>query len=141
MATTGVGSSSGTNSSNIVAKGSRDAFSELKTEDFLNLMITELQNQDPLNPADNTQLLEQLSQMQSIESTTKLTTTLESVLLGQSLSTASGLIDKRIEGLDDDGNAISGIVSRVVVSDRTPKLIVDEKEVSLTNVRQVNPSE
>ena len=39
---------------------------DLKTVDtnqFLTLMITELQNQDPLNPMDNTQMLQQISQI------------------------------------------------------------------------------
>ena len=45
-------------------------------------MITELQNQDPLNPMDNTQMLEQINQIRQIGATDKLTSTLDSVLLG-----------------------------------------------------------
>ena len=42
------------------------ALQNLNMNDFLKLMISELQNQDPLNPMDNSQLLQQISQMREI---------------------------------------------------------------------------
>ena len=42
-------------------------------DDFLKLMIAELQNQDPLDPMENSEMLQQLSQMRSIGATDKLT--------------------------------------------------------------------
>src|SRR5262245_59397869 len=35
--------------------------SALKAEDFINMMVTQLQNQDPLEPAKNSELLAQMS--------------------------------------------------------------------------------
>lgn len=65
-----------------------DAYSNLGSDEFLKLLVTELSNQDPTNPTDTSQLLSQLSQIRDIQSTDKLTETLESVVLGQSIATA-----------------------------------------------------
>src|SRR5207244_2763745 len=92
-----------------------DAFSNLQIQDFIKLMISELQNQDPLNPMDNTQIMQEVSQMQSITSTTKLTQTLGQVLLGQNLASGGNLIGKGIVGLTDDGKQVVGTVDSLSI--------------------------
>jgi flagellar basal-body rod modification protein FlgD len=46
-------------------------------EDFLNLLITQLQNQDPLNPTDSTEFTAQLAQFSSLEQLTNVNDNLE----------------------------------------------------------------
>ena len=48
------------------ATGSR--FNELSSEEFIKIIFTELQNQDPFKPNDSGALLEQLNSIRSIES-------------------------------------------------------------------------
>ena len=48
--------------------GSSSSKMSLKTEDFIKMMITQLQNQDPMQPADNNQLLAQMSQIGQLQS-------------------------------------------------------------------------
>ena len=47
---------------------------------FLKLLVTQLNNQDPLNPLDNAQLTSQLAQMSTVSGVEKLNTTLQSLL-------------------------------------------------------------
>ena len=122
-------------------KPQSDAFTDLKIEDFIKLMVTELQNQDPLNPTDNNQILQQMSQMQSINSTQKLNTTLDAVLLGQNLSNAGSLIGKTVVGLTDKGDDITGKVDSVTVLSGTPRLVIGEDSIALSNVRLILPPE
>ena len=122
--------------------GADEALRGLDLGDFVNLIIAELQNQDPLNPLDNSEMLNQLSQIREIDSTTKLSETLDSVLLGQNLAMGSSLIGKKIEALatDDFGNnaqRISGRVDRVLVEDGTIRLRVGGRSVSLNNISEI----
>jgi len=50
-----------------------DAYSSLDMSDFIELMVAELTNQDPLNPMDNSEMMAQLTQMSAIESNQQLT--------------------------------------------------------------------
>ena len=125
---------SGTSSSASAA----DPFANLSMSDFLNLMITELQNQDPTSPEDSSEIMQEIGQMQSIQSTTELNSTLNALNLGQGLTSASLLINQNIQGLDDNGNSVNGTVSSVVMNNGTPSLVVGNSTVQLSNVQQVN---
>jgi hypothetical protein len=94
----------------------------LSVDSFLKLMITELQNQDPLNPMDSSQMLDQISQMRQITSSDKLTSTLDSVLLGQNIASSTNLIGANVVGISDDNQKVSGVVSSVSINNGTPKL-------------------
>lgn len=117
---------------------------DLNSSDFLQLMITELQQQDPLNPMDNTQLVQQISAIRDLSATTKLTGTLDTVLMGQNIATASGLIGKKVDALDDKGNTVQGTVSKVTVttdpndeSKREVRIHIGDQEIQLKNVREI----
>lgn len=117
---------------------------DLNSGDFLQLMIAQLQQQDPLNPMDNNELVQQISSIRELSATTKLTSTLDSVLVGQNISTASGLIGKQVDALDDEGNAVKGKVDRVTVTTdqadenrREVRVHIGNQVVQLKNVREI----
>ncbi len=47
---------------------------------FLNLLVTQLKNQDPLNPMDNAQMTSQLAQISTVDGITQLNETLKTLL-------------------------------------------------------------
>ena len=117
---------------------------DLNSSDFLQLMIAQLQQQDPLNPTSNNELVQQISSIRELSATTKLTGTLDSVLVGQNIATASGMIGKTVDAIDDAGNPVKGKVDRVTVAvdandetNRQVRVHVGETEVKLTNVREI----
>jgi flagellar basal-body rod modification protein FlgD len=116
-----------------------DAFKDLNLDTFIQLLVSELQNQDPMNPMDNAQILNQVSQIRAIESNTRLTDTLGSVLRGQNVATASSLLGKKISGLTDKGDKVQGVVDRVTVADDTTTVHVGTSEVSLKNIGEILP--
>ena len=89
---------------------------DLDVDQFLGLLIAELQNQDPLNPMENSELVQQISQIREISATNQLSDTLTSVLLGQNTATASSLIGKRVSALTDDAENVEGVVTRASVT-------------------------
>ncbi len=118
---------------------------ETNLDDFLKLMIAELQNQDPLDPMENSEMLQQLSQMRSIGATDKLTKTLDAVLVGQNLTTASAMIGKEINALTDEGSNVQGTVDRVTVAapeeGAAPavRIHIGDVSIALSNVREILP--
>jgi flagellar basal-body rod modification protein FlgD len=115
-----------------------DAINDLDLSTFLTLMITELQNQDPLNPLDNKDMLAQISQIREVGATDKLTETLESMLLGQNIASSTNLIGAEVEGLSEDNQRVSGVVKRISIEDGQPKLHLEELSEALVNSGEGN---
>ena len=82
-----------TNSTTPIVGAAADANpNELSSLDFMNLLVTELQNQNPLEPMDTTQMANQLSQMTMTEQLTEMNSTLnENLLMSQSINNTSML--------------------------------------------------
>ena len=125
------------------ASQSSSNYNELDIDDFLKLLISELQNQDPLDPMDNSEMVQQIGQIREIGATDQLTKTLSSLSSSQELVTASSLIGKTVEGLAEDSSAVDGIVDRITVetSDendtRTVKVHVGGKTMDIKNIREI----
>jgi len=121
-----------------------NSLEDLDVNQFLQLMISELTNQDPLNPMDNTQLVQQLGSIREIAATNQLTTTLGSMQTSQSLTTASSLLGKEIKAMSADGDNVTGTVDRVSVEvdadnndKRTYRVHIGSQAIELDNVREV----
>jgi len=122
-----------------------NGLNDIDLNEFLNLMITELQNQDPLNPTDNAALLQQIGELRGISSNDQLVSTLKSFSNTQELTTASSLIGKTVKGLDTKANEVNGEVTSVSVKidekDRNKRQVqvhVGEQIVDIKNVREID---
>ncbi|MBN2445927.1 MAG: hypothetical protein JXO22_04340 [Phycisphaerae bacterium] len=89
----------------------------LSSDEFYELLITEMQNQDPFQPSDTSDMINQVSQIQSIQANGQLSDTLRQLVDQQTNLGAADLIGKYVEATttDDDGNETltSGIVTGV----------------------------
>lgn len=125
------------------SKASKDPYNDLGTESFLRLLINELQNQDPLNPMDNAQMVQQIGEIRQISATDSLTNTLSSLANSQELVTASGLIGRTVKGLATDATEVTGVVERVTVetnaenNSRSVKVYVGQKTMEVKNIREI----
>ncbi|HOA50899.1 MAG: flagellar hook capping FlgD N-terminal domain-containing protein [Thermogutta sp.] len=114
-----------------------DAFRDLDLNSFLSMMIAELQNQDPLNPMDNAQLLQQVSQIREIESNLRLVSTLESLVRAESLASGTNLIGRTVKGLDTNGKEVVGVVEKVSADEKGFYVHFDNTTVSMRNIKEV----
>lgn len=72
----------------------------LNQEDFLNLFVTQLKNQNPFDPLDHYQMATQIAQFNSLDSLNRIQGTLENLSAYQASMNglqAAGLIGKRVE--------------------------------------------
>lgn len=120
------------------SSGTRTA--AVSKQDFLQLIIAEMKNQDPMAPMDNTAQITQLAQFNTLEQMQQLNTTIESFTATQSIMEAASLLGKTV-GYRASANTfdplLSGQVSSVSWGTGTPKLKVDNKEVDLTQIVSV----
>ena len=118
-------------------------YNELDTDSFLKLLISELQNQDPLNPMENADMIQQIGQIREIGATDQLTNTLSDLANSQELVTASSLIGKQVTGLAIDASPVDGVVDRISVdtnaenNTRSIKVHVGDQTMEIKNVREI----
>jgi flagellar basal-body rod modification protein FlgD len=91
---------------------------ELTGDDFLELLVTQLVNQDPLAPTSNEELLQQLSSIRDIQLSTTLVDSLEMLTGNQRYGAAAALIGKSVVGRIGDEASGYETVSGLVVGVR-----------------------
>jgi flagellar basal-body rod modification protein FlgD len=103
MASTDAVSGTGSNASFFAslngAGGTKTTSADEMQTRFLNLLVTQLKNQDPLNPMDNAQMTTQLSQISTVSGIEKLNSTLEKLLgaySGTNTMQAAAMVGKTV---------------------------------------------
>jgi len=120
--------------------GERVVRKEMGRDAFLQLLVLQMQNQDPLEPVDNADMLAQLAQFSSLEQMNNLNESFEK--LGADFShlsfvTAGNLVGRTVSGTDANGIEYEGEVTRAVLDEGTVYLQVGEGLVPLANVVEV----
>ena len=124
-----------------VVEKDQTGFAGLTAETFMKLLITELQNQDPLSPVESQDMLNQLAMMRNLQANIELADALESITSNQQLSTAAAFIGKQITGKDSDQNVVNGVVDRAFLRDNQAFVGMGDVEVPLSQVSSVNSVE
>jgi flagellar basal-body rod modification protein FlgD len=97
--------------------------STVSQNDFLKILLTQLQFQDPLKPLDNQDFIAQLAQFTNLEQTRELDDSVNTLLTIQSASQSIGLIGKTVDVSSGSGT-VTGSVTTVTFSSGQPKLTV-----------------
>lgn len=91
--------------------------------DFLRLLTTQLQNQDPSKPMDPTSFVTDLTQMSQLEATTKMNESIVAMMTGfQNLQTmqAASIIGKSVQVTGEDFSHNQGVASQFRLSTDQP---------------------
>lgn len=139
MVTEAVAAASGASATTTAARTT--SISDMTGYDFLKLLITELSNQDPMDPMDNKEILNQLSSIRSLESNMELSENFKELLSSQGLVTATALIGQLITGIDTQGQLIEGKVERVMLDASGLSLQIGDRTVPLSKVMNVASEE
>ena len=127
-----VGAIGGLNSASLGSQAGR-----VSSDDFLKLLVAQLQNQDPLEPMSNEDFLAQLAQFQTLEEMMATSRNTAAMVLGAKLSLAGGLIGRTIAAVSSNGLLVTGVVERVSVDDGVPMLVVGGERVTVESVTEV----
>jgi flagellar basal-body rod modification protein FlgD len=128
----GVGSSSNSNQDSSLSQTAlaKAGFSQ---QTFLQLLVTQLKNQDPLNPQDSHEFVAELAQFSSLEQMANMNKSITTVL---ELS-VTNVIGRTVTVLDPQGNTVTGIVDGIVYYADGPAVSVNGQDYAFSTVQNI----
>lgn len=126
--------------SNVNANGTVNASSSSASVDenqFLTLLVNELQNQDPTAPVDETQTLSQLAQFSQLQESTTLNQTLTANQGFTNVAQSATLIGKTVSTATATSAGVSGVVTSVSLSNGTNYLQVGGQSIDASTVTSI----
>jgi len=111
----------------------RKGQSTMDQDGFLQLLMTQLKYQNPLNPMDNTEFISQQAQFTQISELQKLN---KSFAASNQLMQASSLIGKQVSVTDPENpdNIIRGTVTEARFSSKGANLLINDKEYPVDSI-------
>ena len=105
----------------------------LNQKDFLQLLVSQMENQDPMNPQSNTDMAAQMAQFTSLTQSSAMSSSLGMIQ-------ANGLIGSTVTLQVDAKTTATGAVQGVVLQNGTPEILVNGKTYNLSQVTSVAPT-
>ena len=113
------------------------ATSGLGQDQFLQLLLAQVQNQNPLEPVKDTEFIAQLAQFNSLSNLQQLNASFDQILKLQSLTSGANLIGKTVSYSNSDGSSASGKVNQVTADGKSVFLQVGTARVGLDQVTTI----
>ena len=104
----------------------------LNQKDFLKLLVSQMQNQNPLNPQSDTQMAAQMAQFTSLTQASAMSGSLAMIQ-------ANSLIGSTVTLQVDPKTTATGTVQGVVMQNGTPEILVNGATYTLNQVTSVAP--
>jgi flagellar basal-body rod modification protein FlgD len=109
----------------------------LSSKAFLQLLVAQLQYQDPSKPVDTSSFMNEtatLTQVQAAEQSAQVST---DMLSAQRAQTASSLVGHTVSYAAADGSLVTGYVSAATISSAKPTLRIGTADIDLSQIQQV----
>ena len=127
MAVTGVNYSAATTTSGTTKSKTNN---ELGKDDFLQLLVTQLQHQDPLAPMEDKEFISQMAQFTSLEQMKNMNNAVQ-------ITQATSYIGKQVTWADSQGTEQTGIVTAIRIVNSEPKVMIGEESIELKKIMSV----
>ena len=113
----------------------RKTSNELGKDDFLKLLITQLQNQDPTSPMENTEFISQMAQFSSLEQMTNMSSSFAKMAAYINSSEAASTLGKTVE-LNIGDATVQGIVEGATRGEN-PQILVNGMYYSMDKIAAI----
>ncbi len=118
----------------------------LDFQSLLQIILTQLTYQDPLQPMDNFQFVSQLAQFSQLQQSQALNDTVQSLLAAQAATQATSLLGRTVDATtqatgssNPNGSIVSGTVQSVSFASGSPQLTIKRTDGSiLANIAIAN---
>jgi len=120
-------------SSSTSTKSTTDALGE----QFMNLMLTQLRNQNPLEPLNENEMLQQITQLNTLQQLEKISKSLQAMEQTNQFMSASNLIGKTVIYKNDKDEQVSALVNQVYLDGSTVMLKIGDGEKDVIKLSSV----
>ena len=114
-----------------------DKVAALGKDDFLKLLVAQLQHQDPMQPTDNAEYMGQLAQFSTLEQITNVGKEMERLRTSSQVDQSVALIGKSIGYAGEDGSPANGVVDSIRIVDGEIVLSVGGVDVTPAEITSV----
>lgn len=110
--------------------------STMGRDQFLNLLVTQMRNQNPLDPISDSDFIAQLAQFSTLEGVEKLNTSFDDMLKLQQLTQGANLVGRvAVFDRDDSTEPGRGLIQSVNLDGQKINLLINNELVPLESVR------
>jgi len=106
------------------------------SDEFLQLLMAQMQNQDPMAPMNNDSSIQEMAQFSTVQEITKLDTEVSSQAYNDEISQAVSLIGHTVGYTNSDGSTGSGVATSVSVDQGTGSVSIQVGSTTI-NPRQI----
>jgi flagellar basal-body rod modification protein FlgD len=119
--------------------GTGAAHDVLGKNDFLRLLVTQLQNQDPMEPVSDREFIAQMAQFSALEQMTNVSQGLTELAKRQDAASAYALLGKTVTVASPDSETVTGAVSAVQIDGGSARVVIGDGAYLATAIVQVRP--
>jgi flagellar basal-body rod modification protein FlgD len=111
----------------------------LDKDAFLQILVSQLKNQDPQSPADSSQYVQQMTSYAQLEQLTNISESTQTSNANTTSNTAVSLVGHTVKYLDDEGNEQEGEVKSISFKSGAPTMTIgDVQGISLGVITEVH---
>ena len=118
-------------------QGNGTSVGGLNQNDFLQLLVAQMQNQDPTNPVSSDQFLQEMASFTEVVDLSQLQTLTQSLLNNEVATQGLGLLGKQVTAQTGSGGQITGTVTELTMVQGQPMLTVNGTQVPVSQVVSV----
>jgi len=117
--------------------GNAKSNASLQMDDFLQLLTSQITNQDPLEPMKDTEFISQMANIASLEQMEQFSKGFSKFADSQHAMLAQGYLGHEVK-IQDNDREISGIVESINTNDEgTPEIVVNGTAYSPGSIKEV----
>jgi len=109
----------------------------LDSNQFMQILMAQLTHQNPLEPMDSNEMMNQFSQLNSLQELRDIHTAMDKVSVSNQTTYLASLIGKTIKANRSDGKIMEGVVDGVLADKDNPQIRIGTELVDLADVIEI----
>jgi flagellar basal-body rod modification protein FlgD len=110
----------------------------LDQDDFLQLVVAQMSNQDPLKPQSDTEFISQMTTFTTLEQTKSMTADIAQMKIQQEVLKGMSLMNREVVVHDGEAGNKTGVVTGLDMDGQNVKVVVGDKSFALGDVLAVH---